>query len=115
MLDGALRDRSEQRERQRLQNFLEAIEASPNGVMMVGAGEQIEWMSRKLARRDSIIISVHPHNDRGTAVASMRVTCNNTSICTPSTAAVSPARSMPKPSCSTVDRAPRRMTCCATS
>jgi 2-isopropylmalate synthase len=32
--------------------------------------DQIEWMSRELARRDSIIISVHPHNDRGTAVAS---------------------------------------------
>jgi 2-isopropylmalate synthase len=32
--------------------------------------DQIEWMSRELARRDAIIISVHPHNDRGTAVAS---------------------------------------------
>jgi len=32
--------------------------------------DQIEWMSRKLDRRDSLIISVHPHNDRGTAVAS---------------------------------------------
>ncbi|MDB5756142.1 MAG: leuA, partial [Massilia sp.] len=32
--------------------------------------DQIEWMSRNLARRDSIIISVHPHNDRGTAIAS---------------------------------------------
>ncbi len=32
--------------------------------------DQIEWMHRKLARRDSIILSVHPHNDRGTAVAS---------------------------------------------
>ncbi len=32
--------------------------------------DQIEWMSRHLERRDSIIISVHPHNDRGTAVAS---------------------------------------------
>ncbi|MFP5394155.1 MAG: 2-isopropylmalate synthase [Gammaproteobacteria bacterium] len=31
--------------------------------------DQIEWMSRHLARRDSILISVHPHNDRGTAVA----------------------------------------------
>jgi len=31
--------------------------------------EQIEWMHRNLARRDSIILSVHPHNDRGTAVA----------------------------------------------
>ena len=32
--------------------------------------DQIEWMSRKLARRDAIVLSVHPHNDRGTAVAS---------------------------------------------
>ncbi|MES3024759.1 MAG: 2-isopropylmalate synthase [Pseudomonadota bacterium] len=32
--------------------------------------DQIEWMSRNLARRDAILISVHPHNDRGTAVAS---------------------------------------------
>ena len=31
--------------------------------------DQIEWMHRNLARRDSIIISLHPHNDRGTAVA----------------------------------------------
>jgi 2-isopropylmalate synthase len=31
--------------------------------------DQIEWMSRHLARRDSLILSVHPHNDRGTAVA----------------------------------------------
>jgi 2-isopropylmalate synthase len=31
--------------------------------------DQIEWFSRHVARRDSIIISVHPHNDRGTGVA----------------------------------------------
>ncbi|KFX78354.1 2-isopropylmalate synthase [Ralstonia solanacearum] len=31
--------------------------------------DQIEWMHRHLARRDSILLSVHPHNDRGTAVA----------------------------------------------
>ena len=31
--------------------------------------DQIEWMHRHLARRDSLIVSVHPHNDRGTAVA----------------------------------------------
>lgn len=31
--------------------------------------DQIEWFSRHVARRDGIIISVHPHNDRGTAVA----------------------------------------------
>ena len=31
--------------------------------------DSIEWMSRNLNRRDSIILSLHPHNDRGTAVA----------------------------------------------
>ncbi len=31
--------------------------------------DQIEWMHRNLARRDSVILSVHPHNDRGTAIA----------------------------------------------
>ncbi len=31
--------------------------------------DQIEWMHRHLARRDSVVISVHPHNDRGSAVA----------------------------------------------
>ncbi|MBG0816007.1 2-isopropylmalate synthase [Planomonospora sp. ID82291] len=31
--------------------------------------DQIEWMHRNLAHRDSIILSLHPHNDRGTAVA----------------------------------------------
>ncbi len=31
--------------------------------------DQIEWMSRQLDRRDSIILSLHPHNDRGTGIA----------------------------------------------
>jgi 2-isopropylmalate synthase len=31
--------------------------------------DSIEWMSRKLARRESVILSLHPHNDRGTAIA----------------------------------------------
>ncbi|MCO4864585.1 2-isopropylmalate synthase [Cupriavidus sp. WGlv3] len=31
--------------------------------------DQIEWMHRRLARREHIALSVHPHNDRGTAVA----------------------------------------------
>jgi 2-isopropylmalate synthase len=31
--------------------------------------DQIEWFSRNVARRESIVLSVHPHNDRGTAVA----------------------------------------------
>jgi 2-isopropylmalate synthase len=31
--------------------------------------DQIEWMDRNMSYRDSIVLSVHPHNDRGTAVA----------------------------------------------
>ena len=31
--------------------------------------DSIEWMHRNLAQRDSIILSLHPHNDRGTGVA----------------------------------------------
>jgi 2-isopropylmalate synthase len=31
--------------------------------------DQIEWLCRHLARRDYSVISLHPHNDRGTAVA----------------------------------------------
>ena len=31
--------------------------------------DSIEWMHRNISRRDSILISLHPHNDRGTAVA----------------------------------------------
>ena len=31
--------------------------------------DQIEWMNRHFKNRDSIILSVHPHNDRGTGVA----------------------------------------------
>ncbi|MBY0579091.1 MAG: 2-isopropylmalate synthase [Burkholderiales bacterium] len=38
--------------------------SSPNGY-----ADQVEWMHRNLARRDALILSVHPHNDRGCAVA----------------------------------------------
>jgi 2-isopropylmalate synthase len=31
--------------------------------------DMIEWMHRHLARRDGIVLSVHPHNDRGTGTA----------------------------------------------
>jgi 2-isopropylmalate synthase len=31
--------------------------------------DQIEWFARHVDRRDSLILSVHPHNDRGTGVA----------------------------------------------
>ena len=38
--------------------------ASPNVY-----ADQIEWFGRNVSRRDSVVISVHPHNDRGTGVA----------------------------------------------
>ena len=44
----------------------------PNTVEMYGPNvyaDVIEWFGRTIAHRDSIILSLHPHNDRGTAVA----------------------------------------------
>ena len=38
--------------------------ASPNTY-----ADQIEWMCRNLDNRENVIVSLHPHNDRGTAVA----------------------------------------------
>ncbi|MEQ9640166.1 MAG: 2-isopropylmalate synthase [Alphaproteobacteria bacterium] len=38
--------------------------ASPNYY-----ADQIEWMSRNFKEREKVILSLHPHNDRGTAVA----------------------------------------------
>jgi 2-isopropylmalate synthase len=46
-------------------NLPSTVEASTPNVY----ADQIEWMCRNLAHRDSLIISVHPHNDRGCAVA----------------------------------------------
>src|SRR5881398_2672621 len=31
--------------------------------------DQIEWFHRHISRRDAVVLSLHPHNDRGTAVA----------------------------------------------
>jgi 2-isopropylmalate synthase len=31
--------------------------------------DSIEWMSRPPGLRDAVVLSLHPHNDRGTAVA----------------------------------------------
>lgn len=44
----------------------------PNTVEMYGPqvyADVIEWFSRNIPSRESIVLSVHPHNDRGTAVA----------------------------------------------
>jgi len=46
-------------------NLPATIEAATPNVY----ADQIEWFCRHISRRDSVIISVHPHNDRGTGVA----------------------------------------------
>jgi 2-isopropylmalate synthase len=46
-------------------NLPASVEAATPNVF----ADQIEWMHRNLGYRDSIVLSVHPHNDRGTAVA----------------------------------------------
>jgi 2-isopropylmalate synthase len=52
-------------ERKIIINLPATVEAATPNVF----ADQIEWMDRNLAYRDSIVLSVHPHNDRGTAVA----------------------------------------------
>src|SRR3954467_6552634 len=37
--------------------------------------DSIEWMDRHLPRRDSVVLSLHPHNDRGTGVAAAELGC----------------------------------------
>ena len=60
---------------------VEVLEASPENKMILNLpatvematpnvyADSIEWMHRNLANRDSIVLSLHPHNDRGTGVA----------------------------------------------
>lgn len=60
---------------------IEVLDPSPEHKMVINLpatvemstpnvyADSIEWMSRNLSRRDSILLSLHPHNDRGTAVA----------------------------------------------
>ncbi len=52
-------------ERKSILNLPATVEmATPNVY-----ADQIEWFGRHVRNRDSIVLSVHPHNDRGTAVA----------------------------------------------
>ena len=53
------------KDRPRVINLPATVEmASPNVY-----ADSIEWMNRNLDRRDGVILSLHPHNDRGTGVA----------------------------------------------
>ncbi len=46
-------------------NLPSTVEAATPNVY----ADSIEWMHRNLAYRDSVVLSLHPHNDRGTAIA----------------------------------------------
>ncbi|PSJ39445.1 2-isopropylmalate synthase [Allosphingosinicella deserti] len=46
-------------------NLPATVEASTPNIY----ADQIEWFCRHISRRDSVVVSVHPHNDRGTGVA----------------------------------------------
>lgn len=52
-------------ERKVILNLPSTVEMAPPNVY----ADQIEWFGRTLSRRDAVVLSVHPHNDRGTAVA----------------------------------------------
>jgi len=60
---------------------IEAFDATPERPVIVNLpatvematpnvyADSIEWMHRHLVRRDSVVLSLHPHNDRGTGIA----------------------------------------------
>ncbi len=50
---------------QMIVNLPTTVEAFPPNVY----ADRIEWFQRHVSSRESIVLSVHPHNDRGTAVA----------------------------------------------
>ena len=52
-------------ERPVILNLPATVEAATPNIF----ADQIEWFCRNISRRDSVVISVHPHNDRGTGVA----------------------------------------------
>src|SRR6185437_8365095 len=52
-------------ERKMIVNLPTTVEQFPPNVY----ADRIEWFGRNFSRRDACILSVHPHNDRGTAVA----------------------------------------------
>ncbi len=46
-------------------NLPTTVESSTPNVF----ADMVEWMHRHIARRDAVVLSVHPHNDRGTGTA----------------------------------------------
>ena len=61
------REQSAEHERERLRQFLSAIEASPNGVMLLDAGDQIEWCNSLAADH----FGLDPQRDRRQRVTNL--------------------------------------------
>ncbi len=61
------RERQVEAERQRLAQFLSAMEASPNGVLLIDAGEQIDWCNSVAA----LHFDLHPDRDRRQRVTNL--------------------------------------------
>jgi 2-isopropylmalate synthase len=53
-------------ERKLILNLPSTVEMSTPNVY----ADQIEWFDRHISRRDAVLLSIHPHNDRGTGTAS---------------------------------------------
>jgi 2-isopropylmalate synthase len=53
------------RDHKMIVNLPATVEAAMPNVF----ADQVEWMDRNMGYRDCVVLSVHPHNDRGTAVA----------------------------------------------
>jgi two-component system phosphate regulon sensor histidine kinase PhoR len=68
-IERALRQREQalERERNRLSQFLSAIEASPNGVLLLDAGDHIEWCNTVAADH----LGLDPVRDRGQPLANL--------------------------------------------
>ena len=52
-------------ERKTIINLPATVEMAPPNIY----ADQIEWVCRRLAGRENIVVSVHPHNDRGCGIA----------------------------------------------
>jgi two-component system, OmpR family, phosphate regulon sensor histidine kinase PhoR len=62
-----LRERTAEAERERLRQFLQGIEASPNGVMLLDADERIEWCNARAADH----FGLDPERDRAQKVTNL--------------------------------------------
>ncbi len=65
VVDAVTEARQPTPERKCIVNLPSTVEHSTPNIF----ADMIEWMHRHLARRDAIVLSVHPHNDRGTGTA----------------------------------------------